>query len=849
MFIEGTFERVPEMTDFAVIADRWPGKSAGIEGIAHPAVHHMLDVAVVAERLVQPLPFSKPLKAALVLLAALHDLGKVNAAFRSMLETGEPQRVGRHWEVSEALLRLHDATVLAPVLGARETRRHKLYAATAGHHGRPPDRELSFNHSGGGPGGEWKAMCDAAGPEAVGDAAAVIRIFRALWPEASLAGLEREEVEPLTWRLAGLVTAADWIGSNADWFEPIAAGPGPGEYLSLARGRAGAALVAAGLDTPDLSAAPIFDFALRPMQAVCACAPLQSGPMLAVIEDETGAGKTEAALILVQRMLAVRKGRGLYVALPTMATADAMFARIAPLLRRLYDGAPSLALAHGRAAQHEGFRALRDARAHNPDEPGPTEWLTDNRRRALLADVGIGTVDQALLAVVRAKHAALRLHGLSSKILIVDEVHEMGDPYMGELVASLLHAHAALGGSAILLTATLPLKLRAKLVAAFETGAGRPATPAPESPTYPALTLPGLAAPSVEVKPSARGPVAVARLGGLNAALDLLAEAAGQGAACVLIRNAVDEAIAAVEALREKGVTADLLHARFTLHDRKRHEAAVLGLFGKDRGPRPGRVLVATQVVESSLDLDFDVMVSDLAPMAALIQRAGRLWRHMDLRPAETRPVSGPVLHVLAPDPERVESAAWAQAVLGQGAYVYPSPLLWRTARELFTAGRIEAPAGLRELIEAAHDDGPVPPALEDAALRAEGRAGAERAHAAQNVIGWAQGYREGASGAGDADYPTRLGRPQRVLVLMREGAPWSGGAWGVDACQRSEVQAAEARLARLPLDTVDPPDGLPDWLCATRSFVAVAADGTICEGLRYVAESGLRFVSPTVRG
>ncbi|WP_209427655.1 CRISPR-associated helicase Cas3' [Pararhodobacter sp. SW119] len=830
------------MTDFAVIADRWPGKSAGTEGIAHPAVHHMLDVAVVAERLVHPLPFDKPVKAALILLAALHDLGKVNAAFRAMLETGEPQRAGRHWEVSEALLRLHDATVLAPVLGARETRRHKLYAATAGHHGRPPDRELSFNRSGSGPGGGWKAMLDAAGAEAVGDAAAVIRDFVSLWPEASLAGLEREEVEPLTWRLAGLVTAADWIGSNADWFEPIAAGPGPSEYLALARRRAGAALVAAGLDTPGISAGPVFDFALRPMQEACEVAPLQAGPMLAIIEDETGAGKTEAALILAQRMLAVGKGRGLYVALPTMATADAMFARIAPLLRRLYDGAPSLALAHGRAAQHEGFRALRDARARNPDEPGPTEWLTDNRRRALLADVGIGTVDQALLAVVRAKHAALRLHGLSSKILIVDEVHEMGDPYMGELVAALLHAHAALGGSAILLTATLPLKLRANLVSAFEIGAGRPATPTPESPAYPALTLSGPAAPSIKSERSARGPVAVARMGRLEAALDLLAKAAGQGAACVLIRNSVDEAIAAVEALRGRDVSTNLLHARFALHDRKRHEAAALRTFGKDRSPRPGRVLVATQVVESSLDLDFDVMVSDLAPMAALIQRAGRLWRHMDLRPVETRPGPGPVLHVLAPDPGSVEGPAWARVVLGQGAYVYPAPLLWRTARELFTAGRIKAPGGLRALIEAAHDDGPVPAALEDAALRAEGRAGAERAHAAQNVIGWAQGYREGASGAGDADYPTRLGRPQRVLVLVRDGAPWSGGAWGVDSCQRSEVQSAEVRLARLPLAAADPPEGLPDWLRATRSFVAVGADGTICEGLRYDPDLGLLF-------
>lgn len=808
----------------------------------------MLDVAAVAERLIAPLSGAGPLKAALALLCALHDLGKVSNTFRDMVRGGAPPRF-RHWEITEALLWQHDP-ILAEALGSRDSRRQTLYAAAAGHHGRPSTRELLWNRSGSGPGGDWRAMLEAAGPQAEADAAAIIRAFGALWPEASLDGLtDLAEAKRLSWQLNGLLTVADWVGSNTKWFPPAPPTGDLERYIATARDRAGLALDAAGLVAPPVSAGRLVDFALRPMQQACAVAPLRDGPMLALIEDETGAGKTEAALILAQRMLLAGKGQGLYLALPTMATADAMFRRLRAVLPRLFEGAPSVTLAHGRAGLSEDYRDLALAPERAQDEPGPTDWLRDSRRRALLATVGVGTVDQALLAAVKAKHAALRQHGLSRNILIVDEVHEMGDPYMGVLLAQLLNIHAALGGSAILMSATVPLSLRAALVAAFEAGAGRvPA--ALDDPAYPALTLPGQAAPAVSAAPSARGPVRVRRLGCAPDAADLLAEAAGQGAACVWVRNAVDEAIAAVVDLRARGIAADLLHARFALSDRKRHEEAALTTFGKDRAARPGRVLVATQVVESSLDLDFDVMVSDLAPMAALIQRAGRLWRHMDRRPAVARPVPDPVLHVLSPDPGAVAGPDWAAAELGQGVHVYPRDQLWRTARALFEAGAIRAPEGLRALIAAAHADDPLPQALEAAALQAEGRAGAERAHAAQNVVGFDQGYRMGAAGAGEADYPTRLGQPTVALVLMRpDGRPWAGAAWSVETCQLSEVSARAARLDRLAIPQVDPPPGLPDWLIASRRFVLVGEGGEICSGLNYDPVCGLLFSSPLLRG
>lgn len=825
------------MGDFAKIVARWPGKSMDARGIEHPAVHHMLDVAAVAERLAPPFP--QPLRQALVLLAALHDLGKIGDAFRSMLRQGRPQDAGRHWEVSEALLRHHDA-LLAEALGGDEWARAELFAATAGHHGRPPMRDLTERR--GRPTGAWLDMLEAAGESAIADAAAVIRGLSALWPQASLGQMTTGEAKHLSWRLAGLVTAADWVASTPEFFPASPAGPNAAAYLAEARDRVAPALAKAGLGRISPSSKPLFDFPMRPMQTACTEVTLRDGPMLALIEDETGSGKTEAALILARRMLSGGKAHGIYIALPTMATADAMFDRIFGIARRLFEGKPSLSLAHGRAHMHEGFRAMAATRDLNCDEPGPAAWLTDSRRKALLATLGIGTIDQAMLAVVRARFAALRQTALSDKILIVDEVHETSDPYMGALLAELLRLHAAAGGSAILMTATLPLRHRAKLLAAFEAGAGRP-RPALPGPAYPALTVPGVTAPPVVARPAARGPVAVERVAALEMALDGLQTATGRGAAGVLVRNAVDEAISAHAALAARGVPVDILHARFTLTDRKRHESRVLTTYGKTRPLRPGRVLVATQVVESSLDLDFDVMVSDLAPMAALIQRAGRLWRHMDLRPAQDRAVPGPVLNVLSPDPGRVDGPDWARSVLGQGSFVYDTALLWRTARVLEDAREIRAPDELRGLIEAAHEtDGPLPEALEAAALEAEGEAEAREAHAGQNMIAFDEGYRLGAAGASDAEYPTRLGREQRTLVLMRDTAPWAGGTWSVESCQLSEVQAGANRLARLDLSAAEPPAGLPEWLTATRTFLPVAADGTICAGLRYHGEIGLIF-------
>ena len=827
---------------------KWPGKSA-VEGttVYHPALLHMLDVAAVAERLLQPFGLSESFNDALTLLIALHDIGKISDSFRSMIFAGRPQTF-RHWHLTEALLYTNDA-VLALQIGGTWRQRQALYASVAGHHGQPSDLEL-----GGHPGlpARTKDMRSAIAAIGTGGspAAQVIDAFCQLWPNASLADLKPgSPTTTLTWWLPGLCAAADWIGSNTKWFEPVESCQHLPDYLARAREIAARAVVEAGLSGTITKPPPIFDFALRPMQAVCTDIPLPDGPTLAVIEDETGAGKTEAALLLAHRMIRAGKARGMYFALPTMATSDAMFTRARTIAGRMMQ-TPTLTLAHGRAGLSLEFRELLDSGHRGEDAATCTDWLRDSRRRALLADIGIGTIDQALLSALPVKHQTLRHFGLSSKVLIVDEVHEMGEPYIGQELVRLLQMHRAAGGSAILLTATLPLELRARLLGTYD-GVNTDAA-------YPALTIAG----STVIRDFApdtrpvKGPVKVVRLENTDAAVNLLTDAAKAGSACVWVRNSVDDAISAVDALLARGVAARLLHARFTLYDRKQIEAEVISRVGKDGTDRAGFVLVGTQVLEASLDLDFDVMVSDIAPIAALIQRAGRLWRHMDRRPAAARPVLAPILHVISPDPATVTDDRWLQGTLGSGAHVYALPDVWRSAHVIFGAGQISAPHGLRALIEAVHgpDACDLPAALDAADLRATGEAAAAGTMALHNLVDLDRGYRDGGRGDSDLTYPTRLGEEARVLVLARMVNdtlhPWAGGDGNVSDWALSEVSASRKRLDRLPLPDQSSPAicavtaDWPDWKREEVRVCPVADDGTICEGLKYDAEYGLVFSS-----
>ena len=834
-----------------LVAD-WPGKT--INGQTHPALWHMLDVGAVAACLMErrPLPNSPAIDSAAVFLVALHDLGKFSASFRAML-LGQPYFGLRHWQHSYRLLRDHDA-LLAGLIGATPSVRRTLYAAVAGHHGGPPEH-LDAR--------KYKDQAKQIGAEASRVAGEVIAAIAPLFPRASLNGITESEACCLSWALCGLTVQADWIGSNSEWFGLQNTDTSIESYWHQTLERAEIAIAEAGLycARPVSYGAKVVlpEAALpRPMQTTVENIDLPDGPVIALIEDATGSGKTEAALILTARMMAAGKGDGFFFALPTMATSDAMLARLERIVPRLFDGRPSLALTHGRAKMNELFLEIRGRDGSDPGGgPSCGSWLTDDRRRILLADVGVGTIDQALMAVLPTRFNTLRLRALSGHILVVDEAHEF-DPYMEAQLQCLLQFHARLGGSAIVMTATLPLGMRAGYARAFQKGLGIRPPHEVTGKAYPMLTVIGRGIDSAQSDPfpDTCREIAVRRLNDEDVVIKLLRTGVERGAACVWIRNSVATAIESAVQLREAGIEADLLHARFTIADRLRHEATVQGRFGRTGVNRAGRVLVATQVVEASLDLDFDLMVSDLAPIGSLVQRAGRLWRHMDLRPAAKRPVTGPALHVLAPDPNQVEDTDWLKRLLRSGAFVYPQDVQWRTAKVLFETGVIRAPGSLRDLIEAVHGDDPpeVPEALRGAEIETIGRQMSEAQQALNQVLDVEDAYDQLQMQRvfDDDRYPTRLGILQVTLRLAREQdsrlVPWAGD--GQFGWQSSEVLVPAARYRRLPGVDQDRPEitavreAWPDWVQKRVLMAPVREDGVICDGLRYDRALGIVFAA-----
>ena len=793
-----------------------------------PVLHHLLDVAAVAwqlaarnetmrRRLAQALRVDpEDLPPLVAFLAGLHDIGKFTVLFQAKSPDCWPtailgelpqalQPAPGHWQ-STALLLRHGPirALIASVFPGLRPNYEQLEAISAGHHGKAPDG-ITTNTPGYLSSFSWSFTepCVAA-------AISAVETVRECCGVSSFPRLTAADLTPASFLLNGLITVADWVGSDEAYF-PIPETPqhlgSAADYWTQAKLHAAQALTAKGLlsrravRNPDYASLGLPCAAsLRPMQAMALKVAISDqGPQLFIIEDTTGSGKTEAALMLAARLMATGKAEGLYFALPTTATANAMHGRIEAAYRNFFEvegEPPSLVLAHGRADLARRLAALR---AEGADDGSTSAfcnaWIADSRRLALFADVGVGTIDQAFLAVLRKRFLTLRQFALAQRILIVDEAHAF-DPYMGKELEILLQTHARNGGSAIILSATLAGKQREELVKAFIKGRSRPkpkfdamSIPTEDARTehetaYPLLTSVSLSpTPTIRHVPVAfdtrlARTVAVQRLNDRQEALTMACAAAARGAAVAIICNAVDEAITVHEQVCARRCGADrttLFHARFAMGDRLRIEAEVLARFGKQSQPgdRAGHILVGTQVMEQSLDLDFDLVISDLAPVDFIIQRAGRLWRHMQQRPAAMRPLPQPVIAIVSPDPDHVPDDKWLEPVLGKAAHVYRNPAIMRgSAQALFTAGRIAVPDDLRPLVEGVYGGSAAapPPCLDEGTHRAEGDHHGKTTMAKLNGICVVEGY-AALGGAGisvDEDIGTRLGEPTVTVRLAR---------------------------------------------------------------------------------
>ena len=713
----------------------------------HPVICHLIDVGAVARELwnssirdtvKQSIATHLGLEvdkagAWIAFWVAAHDIGKITPGFQfrdnstelkrrlAVLDfdngTGDPDHTDSGTKV------LYDALVnggdgawpkFDPSLA------HKIAVTIGGHHGVFPTN--------------WKESSS--------------RLGQKKWPSvrkemldhlARLFGVKSLPVPKLTapddqsvWMvLAGLTSVADWIGSNIDVFNFVGDGVMTGKpfdvdaYFTKSVGKARDALErfgwlhhAGGDRNPrTFQEATGIEDAPRPLQveiAKIANAMKKEAPQLIIVEAPMGEGKTEAAWYVADcwnRM----GGAGTYVALPTMATSNQMFSRVETFLK--LDGGPHhLQLLHGKASLNPNFERL-NYRAElydsgkKPSGVVAEEWFAQNKKQALLAPFGVGTIDQVLMAVLQTKHVFVRLFGLAGKCVILDEVHAY-DAYMTALMARLLRWLAALGCPVVLLSATLPKAKRLELMRAY---AGNDNLDFSSNIPYPRVTTVGVRGKDVcEVQVMADASRKKTIHLGWLAPDDLatkLRESLKDGGCAAVIRNTVGLAQetytnlkAAFDAeIKAKKITVELFHARFPFGRRQEIETAVLEKYGK--GPndpanpkRPAKaILVATQVIEQSLDLDFDVMISDIAPVDLVLQRAGRLHRHE--RGKRPEPLQDPKLWLIEPGEKE------GRPDFGASEWVYDLHSLLRSYLVLCDKRSVTLPTEIDGLINEVYSD------------------------------------------------------------------------------------------------------------------------------------------------
>ncbi|WLQ53791.1 CRISPR-associated helicase Cas3' (plasmid) [Streptomyces poriferorum] len=835
-----------------------------------------------------------------VWLAGVHDIGKATPAFacqvdqladrmrdaglqmRTQKQFGPDRKLAPHGLAGQLLLQAW----LEERHGWAGRQSGQFAVVVGGHHGVPPEH------------GQIKALYDR--PHLLRTPGPAQEVWRRVQDElldgcAEVFGVrERLGVwrsvrlpQPVQVLLSAVVIVADWIASNPELFP----------YFPQEVPRSGEERVAAawrGLSLPPrwrASVPPVdagelfasrFDLpdgaVVRPVQeAVVRLAHAVPVPGLMVVEAPMGEGKTEAALAAAEIFAARSGAGGVFFALPTMATGNAMFPRLLDWLDRLpAEGGARLSvlLAHSKAVLNDDFAELmresrqpvaavdvdEDVPPWRPADPGRVApavlvahaWLR-GRKKAMLSSFVVGTVDQLLFAGLKSRHLALRHLAVAGKVVVIDEVHAY-DTYMGAYLDRVLEWLGAYGVPVVVLSATLPAGRRRELAEAYA-GAGPGAegfAEVEEAGGYPLVTCVAPGEVPVVERPALSGRGGRVRLEALEDGLDVLVDRLGAelgGGGCVLvIRNTVQRVLDTAKALRERfgQECVTVAHSRFVDVDRAVKDADLLARFGppeRSAAARPAgaHIVVASQVAEQSLDVDFDLMVSDLCPVDLLLQRMGRLHRHRRGEGQADRPAGMREARCL------VTGVDWAGAVpvaVRGSVAVYGRYSLLRSLAvlrpHLEDDGRcVRLPQDISVLVQAAYGQQMVVPAgweeaCDLALVRHEKRRAdqVERAgrfrlgpagRAGRPLFGWVSG------GAGDVD-DTRAGRAQvrdsqetlEVLVVQRLGdgrlvtLPWlakdgRGRARGgldlpVDRCPSpAAARAAASSGLRLPVQFAAP--------------------------------------------
>lgn len=478
--------------------------------------------------------------------------------------------------------------------------------------------------------------------------------------------------------LAGLTSVADWIGSGHHFEDP----------QEIWEDKIAGALDEAGFLATSYKAELSFEevFGFEPRNAQSLLIEQANAPGVYVLEAPMGLGKTEAALYAGYRLLETGQASGIYFALPTQLTSNKIFERFQHFLDRVLsdDCRHRSLLLHANAW-------LLNTEMGEEGRPGGA-WFNQSKR-GLLAPFAVGTIDQALMAAMNVKHGFVRAFGLAGKVVILDEVHTY-DSYTSTLLDALVKLLRELQCTVIILSATLNQQRRQQLLA-------RPTSAV----TYPLITASpnkGERVVEVPVPAGESRQVQVSLAADERSALEQALIRAHQGQQVLWIENTVKEAqqryldLAARAA--ELGIAVGLLHSRFTADDRQQIEGRWVDLYGKagwDQRQAQGRILLGTQVLEQSLDIDADFMVSRFAPSDMLLQRLGRLWRHNQTPRCNTaRP------EVLLLVPELAAAIEAPQKAFGASAFVYSPYVLCRSLEVWQHLTCISLPNDIRDVIE-----------------------------------------------------------------------------------------------------------------------------------------------------
>jgi len=703
----------------------WGKAEEPVETVHHLFPYHCLDVAAVANQwwkhsssirrsfTQQTGMTEKQIHALVMFFIAMHDFGKLDIRFQMKVPElakgnygGELPKNSQsknyyHGEQGYMWLVQESESYFEGVEDKPQRWLQNWFASTAGHHGEIPKNS--------------EPNCPAFVPEYIKQQD---KIAREEWIQdlACLflhsADLNIEDIPTKTppVLLAGFCSVCDWLGSNTQYFRPQNTIQPLSAYFIDRENEAHQILQDFGLLTKIKTEGGMQALYPKctPRNTQVLIEDLSVQQSLVIIEANTGSGKTEAALAFASRLLAEGFSDSITFALPTQATANAMLERLEKVADKIFNGGQNVILAHGKRDFNDRFKKLieqskRTVNVQGEDEGGAqcSEWLSSSRKRAFLGQIAVTTVDQVMLSAIKSlQHYFVRSFGVGKSVLIIDEIHAY-DAYMYGILEAVIKQQKQAGGSVILLSATLPASQKQSLCKAWGVESGI------DEQAYPLI----LQATDDEVKAFtlAKHQIGQEKIVDIELwqnddcsitteQLEGIVQTAEKGAKIGIVCNLVDDVQRYAHSLSEMtSIPIDIFHSRYRYCDRMDKEKVVLEQYGKG-SPNQGRILVGTQVIEQSLDIDFDWLISFICPVDLLFQRIGRLHRHKKERPEMNKK---PLCTVVMQKTINLATPETMKESYGLHGLIYKNiRALWRTQQLLQQHTCISFPIAYRDWIE-----------------------------------------------------------------------------------------------------------------------------------------------------